>query len=342
MAEATAIILNPKGNHSRDGRQWMAAQRACLRELAPAEVTVVESPQEAAQAAHQSALQGCRKIVTVGDSRTAYGVVNGIMELAESHRAQLRVGFLSLSRPDLWSRTLELPRSLSRQLQILSAGHTLPFDVGRVDCQRPEGGEITRHFLNGASFGVTGHLKREWRNPETNLLQTLPRLAEALRDATSPRGPRVRLECRDAVLYEGDCALAMLMGGRYYPAFGHIAPHADPSDGLLELAWLGGQPWWELAFRLAGLWLGPMRPHAPGLRWQSVERVRAVSLDGPVYVEVDGQPIGRLPATFSVVPRALPVIVEPVAVKLRKPNFTPVEKMTNGRLVGNIKSAAGM
>jgi hypothetical protein len=193
MAEATAIILNPKGNHSRDGRQWMAAQRACLRELAPAEVTVVESPQEAAQAAHQSALQGCRKIVTVGDSRTAYGVVNGIMELAESHRAQLRVGFLSLSRPDLWSRTLELPRSLSRQLQILSAGHTLPFDVGRVDCQRPEGGEITRHFLNGASFGVTGHLKREWRNPETNLLQTLPRLAEALRDATSPRGPRVRL-----------------------------------------------------------------------------------------------------------------------------------------------------
>jgi diacylglycerol kinase (ATP) len=342
MAEATAIIINPKGNRSRDGRRWMAAQRECLRELAPAEVTVVESPQEAARAAHESALKGCRKIVSVGDSHTAHGVVNGIMELAESHRAQLKVGFLSVSRPDLWSRTLELPRRLSRQLQILAAGHTLPYDVGRVEFQRPEGGAATRYFLNGACFGVTGHLKHEWRDPETTLLQALPRMAEALRGAAATRGPRVRLECRGSVLYEGDCALALVMSGRYYPAFGQVAPQASPSDGLLELSWLGGGSWWALGLSLAGLWLGPVRPRAPRLDWQTVEQVRAQPLDGPVYVEVDGQPVGRLPATFSAVPRALPVIVEPVAVKLRKPSFTPVEKLHNGRLVGNIKSAAGM
>jgi diacylglycerol kinase (ATP) len=342
MAEATEIIVNPSGNHSSDGRRWMACQRLCLRELAPAEVTVVEGAEEAAQAAKRAALKGYRKIVSVGDSRTAHGVVNGVMELAESHRAQLKVGFLSVSRPDLWSRTLGLPRNLLRQLEILAAGHTLPFDVGRVECQLARGGRAVRHFLNGASFGVTGHLKRHWRDPETSLLQTVPRMAEALWDAAGPRAARVRLASQDSVLYEGDCALAMLMGGRHYPAFGLVAPQADPADGLLELAWLGGRPRWELALHLARLWLGPLRPGPSALRWQSVERLEATSLNGPVYVEVDGQPLGRLPATFSVVPRALPVMVEPVAVKLRKPAFTPVEKLHNGRLVGNIKSAAGM
>ncbi|MCH8990909.1 MAG: hypothetical protein IIA44_04045 [Acidobacteria bacterium] len=46
MTEATEIILNPNGNHRRDGRQWMASQRVCLRELAPAEVTLVESVED--------------------------------------------------------------------------------------------------------------------------------------------------------------------------------------------------------------------------------------------------------------------------------------------------------
>lgn len=342
MADATAFIVNPKGNHHSDGRRWMACQRLCLRELAPAEVTTVETPDEAAEAARQSALRGYRKLIAVGDAGTSHGVVNGVMSLADSHRRQLKVGFLSLSRPDQWSRTLDLPRNLLRQLEILSAGHTLPYDVGRVECQGPAGGRITRYFLNGASLGVTSDLKREWSDPHTNLLQTLLRQFGALRGAAWPHGPRVRLEHKGAVLYEGDCALAMLMEGRFHPDFGNVAPQADPTDGMLDVAWLGGLPWWRLALRLAGLWLGPLRQPGAGLEWKTVPQLGAYSLRGPIAVEVDGQPVGLLPATFSVVPRALPVMVAPVAVKLRKPVFAPVDKLQNGRLVGNVKSAAGM
>ena len=342
MAQATQIVLNPHGNHSRDGRQWKARQRLCLRELAPAEVALVESAEEASQVIRQSALKGFRKFITVGDARTAHGVLNGIMELAESHRRQLKLGFLSFSRPDQWSRTLELPHGLRRQFEIFNAGHTLPFDVGRVECQVAAGGRTTRYFLNGAGFGVAPQLRSEWRDPETHLLQALPRIVAALRGALGPRPARVRLQSHEELLYEGECALGLLMGGRYYPSFGRIAPEADPSDGVLELAWLGGRPWWETAVKLSGLWLGPLRPAIARLEWRGVTHLTALPLEGPVLVEADGEPVGRLPATFSVVPRALPVLVAPVAVKLRKPAFTPVEKLRNGQLVGNIKSAAGM
>ncbi len=109
----------------------------------------------------------------------------------------------------------------------------------------------------------------------------------------------------------------------------------------LELAWLRPESLWGVIPRFAGPWLPPFRGSAP-FHWHSLEQVRAISLDGPVYLDLDGQPTGRLPAAFSVVRRALPVMVAPVAVKLKKPRFAPVNKLGNRRLVGNIKSAAGM
>lgn len=343
MKDATEIILNTRGNHHQDGRHWVASQRACLRELAPAEVTLVESIEEAAQAARKSALKGYRRIVAAGDGETAHGVINGVMELAESHRRQIKIGFLCFTHPHHWSRTLGLPRELHRQLEILSAGHTLPFDVGRVDCHNADGERVTKHFLNGVWFGVLGGLREAWNHPNSNLWNGLPRITERLRNAVSPEASRIRLESQGSVIHDGPCSQVMVMGGRYYPAFGAVAPQADPTDGLLELSWLETPTLWELGLKLTRMWLARPRGSRHDLfHWQSVEQLRAVSLGEPVFIEADGLPVGRLPANITVAPRALEVMVAPVAARLIKPKFARLEEVKGGRLAGNLKSAAGM
>lgn len=349
MNEATEIILDPSGDGNRDGRQWMAHQRDILRQLAPAEVTVVDGPREASRVARQSAMKGYRKIVTVGGDAMAHGTVNGIMELAASHRENLKIGFLSFSRPGRWNRTLGMPRALSRQLEILAAGHTLPFDVGRAVCQGVGGERLTRYFLNGACLGLSGQLRGEWRKPEAGLFDFLPHLADVLKDALTGQGPRVRIESMGSTLHQGPCPLALVLCGRNHPSLGKIAPLAEPAEGMLDLAWLEAGSPWALLRNLAGVWFPPLPGGGKGnrregtglLTRQSVERMRITALAGPVHLELDGQPAGLLPAQISVMPRALPVIVAPVAVKLKKPRFLPVEKMRKGRLAGNIKSAAG-
>lgn len=355
MNEATEIILDPSGDGNRDGRHWMAHQRDILRQLAPAEVTVVDGPEEASQVARQSAMKGYRKIVTVGGDALAHGTVNGLMELTASHRENLKTGFLSFSRPGPWNRTLGMPRALSRQLEILTAGHTLPFDVGRAEFQGAGGEHLTRYFLNGASLGLTGQLRGEWRKPEAGLFDFLPHLADVLKDALSGQGPRVRIESKGSTLHQGPCPLALVLCGRYYSALGNTAraaPMAEPADGMLDLAWLEAGTPWKILRSLAGGWPSPPWNSGEGKRTpsgalngalirQSVERMRISPLAGEVHLELDGQPTGILPAQISVMPKALPVIVAPVAVKLKKPRFLPVEKMRKGRLAGNIKSAAG-
>ena len=100
MALATHIILNPAANHHRTGRLWQTFQRQCLRELAPAEVTIAETAEEAEEAALASALRGYRKIISVGGNEVLNGVVNGVMRLAEEHRNALQIGTLSIARPE--------------------------------------------------------------------------------------------------------------------------------------------------------------------------------------------------------------------------------------------------
>jgi diacylglycerol kinase family enzyme len=333
--EATQIMLNPDAARQRMGRLWQQCQRDVLRELAPAEVVIVESPQEAAQTARDSALGGYFRLVVVGDAATANGVVNGLMGLAESHRARMKLGFLSLDRPDEWSRTTDFPRRLGRQLEVLRAAQTMRFDVGLV--RRENGREATvRHFLNGCSVGALNALwhgrPRSWLD-----LRAAAASARAAGRALLAQAPVVRMEDAAGIVYEGPWVLGMVMVGRYYPLLGEVAPEADPMDGLLDLVWLDAAARWRVWRDMAGLLLH-RRP--AGRRHVCGEHFRIAALSGALALDIDGTDGGSLPAELSVVPGALPIIVPLVTVRQRKPRFKSLPELAKGGALGDPNIAA--
>lgn len=337
MAETTAIILDPDAAHRTTGRLWQACQRQCLRELAPAEIRLADGIDGAREAAREAALGGFGKIVAVGDTGTAHGVLNGVMTLAESHRRSLKVGVLSMHRPQEWSRTLGLPRRLRRQLQVLKAGHVQPFDVGRVEYHDRRGRPLTRHFLNGAGFGLQARLRHDWRNGRRDWAVAVQALGGALWRALQQRDPQVRLESDGREIYRGPWVAGVIMVGRYYPRFGEVAPEADPVDGLLDLVGVTGPFRLRALPRLAG-WLPGRGQRGERFAAERATSYHVTDITGPVYLEVDGLPAGTLPATFSVVPRAVPMIVPAVPVKLVKPGFDLVPELRHGGLAaGNLK-----
>lgn len=340
MAIATQIILDPTAHRYRLGRVWQGCQRDLLRRLAPVEVTLAEGAEEAREAARLSAHKGFGKIVCVGGSRTAHGVINGLMGLDEEQRGNVGVGFLSILGQGDWSRTIDFPRDFERQVEILRAGHTLPFDVGRVDYVSPGGGRATRHFLNGAGFGLVPRIRHELAAHGGRPGQTLAGLARALGEVFGKPAPGVKLEGDAGLLYRGPCSLGLVMGGRFYASFGEIAPEASPNDGALDMVWVASSSPWSILAHWGGLaksaelvWRhrgksGPARARS--------RFIQAASLDGPIYLEADGEALGRLPATFSVEPRALRVIVPEVGARLKKAKFAPLSEMKNGHLAGNL------
>ena len=303
MAQSTLIVVNRRARNVRLAGRWLRRQSEALERLAPAELALLDSPEEAELAAFEGAQAGYGRLVVVGDLATASGFVNGLMRLAESHRRALRVGFLSLGRHNGWCEALALPADVGRQLDILSAGNVLPYDVGRVDCVDAEGKTTTRHFLAGVALeGSTG-------------------------DTT--------LTCDDTVAHAGQWTLGYAMLTGRYPGAGTIAPEANPSDGLLDVAWIA-----STGARAALAKLTTTLHLPSGL---ARERAREVRIECPgfrVPVRVDGIAAGQLPATVTVLPRALPVIVEPIASRLREKQKKMVTEMQGAALAGHFKRVA--
>ena len=339
MGESTCIVLDPTAHFHATGRAWQSCQRACMRALAPMEVAIARGVDEAAEAARDGAMRGFEKIVSVGGAATAHGVLNGVMSLADGHRKALKIGFLSVTRPDPWCRTLDMPRRLEPQLEILQAGNTLPFDVGRIDCLDFQGRPLSRYFLNGAAFGIASRLKYEWGAGTGDVFARIGALAGTLFETVSRREPWVRLEGPDEEIFRGPWIAGLIMVGRYYPGLGHVAPDADPADGLLDLVGAPGPLRISHLAALAGFGFHRGAAHQKRSRR---EHFRVTGVTAPVYVEADGLALGTLPATFRAVPRALAVMVPKVSVRVIKPRFKRLPELKRGGLAaGNLQVGSG-
>lgn len=337
MKETTQIILNPKAQWGMVGFFWQQHQREILRALAPVDVAVAETPEAAQNLARASALKGFGRLVLVGDESTAHGVVNALMALTEEHRRVVKVGFLTLLHQESWSRTLGLPKTLSEQLSYLNAGHSRPFDLGRLECMDASGKTQTRFFLNGVSVGLENSGTGGQSHGFWGQIKSLP-WKQILKGHSS----RVRLLDGERLCYQGPWLLGTLMLGRYYPGFWPVAPEADPTDGQLDAAWADGVLSWMRSGFFSGLppqvakyFLSRGNKNGKAIRG---EKFHLIGGGTPLCVWADGLAVGQLPATVSAEPLAMQVMVPEVSIPLLKPAFPSLKKAGRGRLRAHVKS----
>jgi diacylglycerol kinase (ATP) len=126
--------------------------------------------------------------------------------------------------------------------------------------------------------------------------------------------PEIRVYCED----DGETGVQLSARWLFVfnlPCYGggfRIAPHADGSDGLLDMCSLRrGHFWPGLAYAAAML----LRQHQRLADWTTrrVRRLRITS-DGQVPYQLDGDPGGLLPLDIQVLPGRLTLVVPAEAV----------------------------
>jgi YegS/Rv2252/BmrU family lipid kinase len=297
---ATALIVNPASASGRTARQWPEIARRAGEIGLDVEVRLTEGPGHAGELARQAVDQGAELILAVGGDGTVSETAAGMLEAADPLAADLAVVCRG-SGCDL-IRTFGIPKDTDAALEIAKNGTPRLIDAGRISFTGPDGGSLSRHFVNVASAGMTGIAADRVNRSGKPLGATVAFAWAAVATFVGYRNTRFVVEI-DGRRLEQVCNNVIVANCRYFAGGMKILPQADPSDGMFDVLVWGDISKVDLALNLHKLYRGSHVSH-PKAR---IERARMVTVTPELSlpIEVDGEQPGLTPATFEVVPSAL-------------------------------------
>jgi diacylglycerol kinase (ATP) len=301
------VVVNPRSANGRTGRDWPEIHKG-LASLFPA-MTVATSHArgETAQLVRQALRDGHLNVIAVGGDGTINEAVNGFFEHGAPVSPDAVFGFVMSGLAGDVGRSFGIAPGYAAGIARLRGAHIRRIDVGRVSCLSLTGAPLTRHFINVASFGLSGRIARRINGARfAGKFGSLAFGWHALLSLMGWHSVRLRLIADQYDEIAGITMVAVANGGWFGGGL-KLAPQADPADGFFELVVMAGAARRHLLKYQQILRQG--RPlSSPALRIVRTKRLTAAPIletDGPVAIETDGESAGLLPATFEILPNAL-------------------------------------
>lgn len=302
------MIVNPRSRNGATGRRWERVEHKLRAALGTFEVDRTRGPRDAERIAREAVRAGVERVVVAGGDGTLSEVASGLLSAGLGDRAE--IGLLPLGTGGDFARTLGIPRDLDGAIACVAAGKVRRTDAGRVRYLDESGREATAHFVNVASLGISG-LTVQLVNRTTKLFGgTVSFLVGTVRSIARYRCRDVSIRVDGGLVHEGPLILATAANGRYFGGGMQVAPGARTDDGLLDVVTIPELSKLQLIAKLPLIYAGG-HLREPAVR---LHRGRVVEMDavpGTVYLDIDGEPLGTLPARVEILPAAVSLLGPP-------------------------------
>jgi diacylglycerol kinase (ATP) len=287
------LICNPAAGGITD-------RKALLKNLKAAfgsSIWFTKRRHDATRLARQAIMNGFDYIIAAGGDGTLNEVINGIGSRAE----HVQAGLLPLGTGNDFARTLELPSSVEDNIDILLSQRTRKIDLVRVKSDR------VRYFINVSAGGFSGMMDEKLTPELKQRWGPLAYVRGAAAVLPKLHGYRTRIVLEEGQEFSADLYTVIIANGRYIAGGLPIAPKADPSDGRLDVVLISKQTKAQVLLVAAQILLGSHLA-SDAIIFRRVTRISIRSRPG-MWFTADGEMIGKAPAHFAVVPRALRFVV---------------------------------
>ena len=303
----TAVILNPSAGRGRAARVWMEWQPSLRDHVGPMAVFETHSQRHAIELTRTALRDGYRRIISAGGDGTHFEVTNGYFENGAPIAPDASVAFLPLGSGADFTRSLHMPREQEAAVAALFKWKTKAIDVVQLELQGRSGVGETWYFQNIARAGAGGEVvaraersSKRWGGFTTFLIATL-------QTVISYRNKPVLLEV-DGESIEQRIMDIVVANGCYDGGGMRSAPHAQLDNGKADVYIYGRIGLFDALFNLHKIYTGRMMDRPDVVKYRQAVRVHATSTEH-VQVEADGELLGTLPATFTVLPAQLQAVV---------------------------------
>jgi diacylglycerol kinase (ATP) len=228
------------------------------------------------------------------------GVINEVAEgMVGSH---VPLGILPGGTANVLATEMKLGKNMLRAAERLEECRPRRISIGRITC---DGARVSRHFLLMAGAGLDAHIVY---HVNAALKSRTGKFAYWVAgwSLVGRRLPQIRVEAGGAAY---QCSFALLSKVRNYGGDFEIARDVTLFDDQFEAVLFEGRSSTPYVKYLAAVALRRLA----GAKGVTVFRADHLTLTGPaddrVYLQIDGEYVGRLPAEVRVVKDALTLLV---------------------------------
>jgi YegS/Rv2252/BmrU family lipid kinase len=305
VGERLFVVANPAAAGGSVGESWEDIASTIRSVLGPFAWALTERTGHATELVRRALEQGYDVIGSLGGDGTHNEVVNGFFEGNKPIREGAALAILPFGTGGDFRKTLGLSGELVQSVLRLARGEPSPCDVGHLRFVTHGGQEAERTFINITSFGLGGLVDKKVNEGSkalggkvSFLLGSVKALAEFV-----PRKVRLTVDGETSEVVVNNVAVA---NGRYFGGGMKIAPHAELDDGLFDVVILRPQEFGELLSNAIKLYEGRhFESAAVSLLRGKAVFAEPVKEGDRILLDVDGEALGRLPATFTILPKAI-------------------------------------
>jgi YegS/Rv2252/BmrU family lipid kinase len=310
--ERPHFVVNARSPHVREAARLDALRGAVANLFPDAGWSVTAGPGDAAALARSAASEGADLVVAVGGDGTINEVVNGILTAPDTGadaraRGGPTLGIVPAGSGSDFVRSLSIPRDVASALAVLAWGRRRRIDAGRIVCAPPDGeatvARTDRFFINMGGCGASAQVAHRFN--QRRIPGALGYAAASVMTTLTYRWPQVEIRTDDGAPHVATLNMLFACNGEYCGGGMRVGRGSKLDDGLLLVVEASGVGRLRTILEWPRLYGGRLE-HVRGVRVTPARRVEVRS-EEDVLVDCDGEVIGRLPATYEIVPGALTV-----------------------------------
>jgi diacylglycerol kinase (ATP) len=307
-ARKTAFVVNPRSANGTTGKNWTRINQEIKRGLrTDYDVRFTERQGHGTTLASEAIKDGYELIVAVGGDGTINEVVNGFFEKGKPLNPEAALALMSIGTGSDFVKTLEFPTTPFEAADRIRSGNVWTVDLGKCSFVGLDGEQRSRFFINIAGFGVEGAVVDKANRTTKAFGGPVSFLWAILTTFLAYKNKLTKYRIDDSPEEEKILNTFAVANGRFYAGGTKAAPNAQLDDGLFDIISVGDVGFLTLVSKLGKFRKGTYLEDPRVSFWRG--RTVVASSEETQLVEMEGEVVGRLPARFEILPKAMKLIV---------------------------------
>jgi YegS/Rv2252/BmrU family lipid kinase len=298
------LIHNPNAGNGGQGRRAMLdeARRIFAAGGIQTELAETTKPGDATEIAQRANNEGRQLVIACGGDGTLNEVVNGLAGQKNGHRVPLAL--LPGGTANVLAKELDLPWDIPSAAEKLVHGVVRDIPLGLATPLNEPAKK--RYFLSVAGSGPDGMIVYSIDLELKARVGILAYWWQGAREAFRYKFQHFRVTAAGKQI---DASIIVVGRTKHYGGPFKITTDANLYEDQFELMALTTQSGLRYISYLPALWLDKLRG-MKGVHFWKADSVLCEPLgNDPIYAQVDGEPLARLPVEFKIMPRALKLLV---------------------------------